>query len=56
VTERPYLIIGIFDDDHRRFAREYIAENPQAAEDAAVAENPGLIVAAVINEEGEVVA
>jgi hypothetical protein len=55
VTERPYLVIGIFDDDHRRFAREYVAESPQAAEDAAIAENPELIIAAVLNEEGQIV-
>jgi len=52
---RSYLVIGVFEDDYRRFAREYVVEGPQEAEDAAVADNPGLIVAGVINEEGQVV-
>jgi hypothetical protein len=54
MTERRYLVIGVFADDHRRFVKWYAAENPEAAAGAAVAENPGLIVAAVINTEGQI--
>jgi len=50
---RRYLVIGILENE--RFAREYVAESPQAAEDAAIAENPELIIAAVLNEEGQIV-
>jgi hypothetical protein len=50
---KRYLVIGIIESEH--FAREYVAESPQAAEDAAIAENPELIIAAVLNEEGQIV-
>jgi len=51
-----YLVIGIYEDDHTRFADTFEAETPAAAEELAVAQCPGLIVAGVLNDKGEVVA
>lgn len=52
---RTYLVIGIYRDDHSRFAESYAADSPDEAEQIAEAGHPNLIVAAVINEEGQVV-
>lgn len=54
---QKYLVIGIYkDSDNQRFAESYEADDPATAEKLACEERPGLIVAGVINEEGQVVA
>lgn len=42
---RKFLVIGVYDDDGTRFADEFEAETPDAAEACAPA---GLIVAGVV--------
>jgi len=53
---RKFLVIGIYEDDYQRFADEYWAKTPEQAEQMSKADHPGLIVAGVINSQGEVVA
>jgi hypothetical protein len=52
--KRRYLVIGLHADLQRRFAKWYDAADPQGAEDAAIAENPGLRVCCVMNEEFQI--
>jgi hypothetical protein len=51
-----YLGIGLYEDDNTRFASSYEAESPEDAEQLATTGHPGLVVAGVINEEGQVAA
>jgi hypothetical protein len=52
---RTYLIIGIYADDHARFAKNYNAANAEQAELMALKEHEGLVVAGVMNEERQLV-
>lgn len=46
---KHYLVVGVYEDDHERFATSVSAKNPAEAEAAARKEATGeLIVAAVI--------
>ena len=50
-----YTVIGIYGDDHSRFSDNFEAETPDKAEEMAVQQHPGLIVAGVLNPEGQLV-
>jgi hypothetical protein len=52
---RTYLIVGIYADDHSRFAQSYAAANAELAELMATNDHENLIVAATLNEEGQLV-
>jgi hypothetical protein len=49
-----YLVIGL--NDGGRFAETFTAEDPDHAEQEALHVYPELIIAGIINEEGQVVA
>ena len=49
-----YLVIGL--NDGGRFAETFTAEDPDHAEQQALHVYPELIIAVLINEEGQVVA
>ena len=51
-----YLVIGVYENDRQRFAETYECESADEAEALATSLHPGLIVAGVLNEEGDVVA
>jgi hypothetical protein len=52
---QSYLVVGVHRDElDRRFARRYRASSADEAERMATEEHPDLVVAAVINEEGQV--
>ena len=44
-----YTVIGLYEDNHQRFAGTYEASSPGEAEEIGRRENPGLIVAAVLS-------
>jgi hypothetical protein len=48
-----YLVIGLNDGD--RFAQDFEADNAEHAEQQAMSLYPELVIAGVINEEGQVV-
>jgi hypothetical protein len=52
---RTYLVIGTYSDDYSRFAQSYAAETPELAELMATHDHDGLIVAAILNEESQIV-
>jgi hypothetical protein len=54
--EFVYTVIGIYEDDHTRFADDYAAANAAEAEACALADHPGLIVAGVLDMRGQIVA
>jgi hypothetical protein len=49
-----YLVIGLW-GDVERFAETFRARNADHAEEKALKKHPGVTIAAVINEEGQVV-
>jgi hypothetical protein len=49
-----YLVIGLNDGD--RFAETFTAEDADHAEQQALHVDPELVIAGIINEEGQVVA
>lgn len=50
---KRFLVIGIYEDDHQRWADEFEAKTAQAAAAMAEAEIPGLIVAGVVAKRSE---
>lgn len=53
---RKYLVVAVYYDDDTRFADSYWATDPQGAEQLALAEHPGLVIAGVLDARGTVVA
>jgi hypothetical protein len=51
-----YLVIGLYVAYNERYADVIEAATPDDAEAEAIAEHPDLTIAAVLNEEGQVVA
>jgi len=45
---RKYLVLGTYEDDGARWADSYEAESPQAAEEMALADYPGIVIAGVV--------
>lgn len=50
-----YTVIGIYLSDHQRFAESYEAKDAAQAEDMALAEHPGLVIAGVVLGDVDVV-
>lgn len=51
---RTYTVIGIYEDNHQRFASVYEATSAEDAEWQCCTENPGVLVAATIEGNVEV--
>lgn len=53
---QTFMVVGVYEEDYQRVAESYECATPDDAEAAVLLEFPGLIIAAVFNAAGDLVA